>query len=71
MGRGSGEAGCVGGGAGHGVLEELENGYGPRFVRSCKLWVWWMGLRGEDGEKVWRGDDPRRDDEYEISSIDS
>ena len=24
----------------------------------------------EDGEKVWRGDDPRRDDEHEISSID-
>ena len=32
MGRGGGEAGCVGGGAGHGVLDELENGCRLPFV---------------------------------------
>ena len=47
-------------------------GVDGRLWASWKLWVWVNGVerRGEDGEKVWRGDDLRQDDEYEISSID-
>lgn len=34
------------------------------------MWVIGVARRGEDIGKVWRGDDLRRNDEYEISSID-
>ena len=72
VGRGGGEAGCVDGGAGHGVLEELEDGCRLVFVGELEALGVVDGVerKGEDGEKVWRGDDLRRDDEHEISSID-
>ena len=61
---GGGEAGCVGGGAGHVVWWSSKMGVYvccERAVSSkCGQWA-----RRKDGEKVWRGDDPLRDDEHE------
>ena len=67
MGRGGREAGCVDGGAGHGRLEKLENGFRSLLVGELEA----LGSANGVERGGWRKSlARRRNDEHEIFSID-